>query len=103
MPNIPYIYIPESDFAEFERIIKTKHNNVNCTDNFCMISKPCRGVVHAEIGFAIHLSVYNETDSSILLDLDAGQMLLPGNEVTGGTSKQCYFPIFKHGLSDTDQ
>jgi len=98
MPGLAYIYIPSSSFARFETDLGSLYPDAKCNGKRCMFEKPCRQVSRSSIDFALNLK--DATGKTISLELLSGEMLVDGQEVTGGNASQCFLPVFSHAATE---
>lgn len=101
MPNLPFIYIPDSDFRQMAQIVNGLFGKTVCnpTDSFCRFDMSCDKVPRKDISLEIILiGTINDKMwkvNWVSLDLDVDEMYLEGELVDTFYEDYCYLPIFK--------
>jgi hypothetical protein len=84
-PHLPYIYVPERQWAEIAEDIDSISDNVDCSwdGNYCRYAQSCDSISSLP---NMPLKVW--LTPQFKLEIDISQMLIP-------TPGYCYLPIFK--------
>ena len=87
---LPYIYVPNTQWAEIAEAIDSASDYVDCSwsGNYCRFYKGCQDVSKSEMLLTIELEGYD-------LQIDLMDMLVDGGSFGMATGRYCYLPIFK--------
>ena len=88
---LPYIYLPESDFRQYQAIIKEAYPFQTTCDfdrRVCYFKQDCESIIAQDTPFSFKLG------DSLDLSLKLEDLFTPGSKVDG-TFGTCYIPIFR--------
>jgi len=100
-PQLPYMYLPTSDFKEWTRILAEIYPNVVCNTNIqgaCSFKKACSSV--EDHGYGIKLMI-GPSDAEYEVDIPLRDLMITGNLV-GASDDSCYIPIFQSVNTEDD-
>lgn len=97
--QLPYIYLPYSDWLQFSQKIAEFNLNIVCNynENYCRFNQPCSEVQLNEWFFSFEL--FDNLVSNNYIFPSNNRFLIPG-DVIGSLSNQCYLPVFQSGFKD---
>ena len=85
-PELPYLYLPASDFAGISERINTIMAEEVCKGSMCRYDTPCDQ--RANISLQIQIT---DTKTAVIPN---DQMYIPGDKL-GDSADRCYLPLFK--------
>mmetsp|Transcript_8602 Transcript_8602/g.14529 ORF Transcript_8602/g.14529 Transcript_8602/m.14529 type:complete len:242 (+) Transcript_8602:551-1276(+) len=100
-PQLPFIYIPDSDFKTFRTVMKNSYPNIECdtSKNYCRFLEKCEDVRTADQDF--DLVIKDVTGKTVNYQINEQDMLIPGSTLKE-SDNTCYIAIFNSAVKNSD-